>query len=98
MNLQSMFDTGYRMLGAGAQGWSREMIWGGRWEGGFRIGNSCTPVEDSCQCMAKPIQYLKQNKVKITIKKNQKKNKIKKIKWSGKFIRIIKIIFWGNSH
>ena len=39
------------------------------WEvgGGFRIGNSCIPVADSCQCMAKPIQYLKQNKVKITI-------------------------------
>ena len=32
-----------------------------RWyrEGGFRIGNSCTPVVDSCQCMAKPIQYCK---------------------------------------
>ena len=31
------------------------------WEvgGGFRIGNSCTPVPDSCQCMAKPIQYCK---------------------------------------
>ena len=29
------------------------------WEvgGGFRIGNSCTPVADSCQCMA--IQYCK---------------------------------------
>ena len=27
--------------------------------GGFRIGNSCTPAADSCQCMAKPIQYCK---------------------------------------
>ena len=27
--------------------------------GGFRIGNSCTPVVDSCQYMAKPIQYYK---------------------------------------
>ena len=27
--------------------------------GGFRIGNSCTHVADSCQCMAKPIQYCK---------------------------------------
>ena len=27
--------------------------------GGFRIGNSCTPMADSCQCMAKPIQYCK---------------------------------------
>ena len=32
-NRQSMFDTGYRMLGAGARGRSREMIWSGRWEG-----------------------------------------------------------------
>ena len=31
------------------------------WEvgGGFRIGNSCTPVVDSCQCTAKPMQYCK---------------------------------------
>ena len=27
--------------------------------GGFRIGNTCTPVVDSCWCMAKPIQYCK---------------------------------------
>ena len=27
--------------------------------GGFRMGNMCTPVVDSCQCMAKPIQYCK---------------------------------------
>ena len=26
---------------------------------GFRIGNSCTPMVDSCYCMAKPIQYCK---------------------------------------
>ena len=30
--------------------------------GGFRVGNSCTPVVDSCQCMAKPIQYCKVEK------------------------------------
>ena len=27
--------------------------------GGFSMGNTCTPVVDSCQCMAKPIQYCK---------------------------------------
>ena len=27
--------------------------------GGFMFGNACTPVADSCQCMAKPIQYWK---------------------------------------
>ena len=26
---------------------------------GFMFGNACTPVVDSCQCMAKPIQYCK---------------------------------------
>ena len=31
------------------------------WEvgGGFRIGSLYMPVADSCQCMAKPIQYCK---------------------------------------
>ena len=29
MNRQSRFDTGYRKLGAGARGESREMIWVG---------------------------------------------------------------------
>ena len=27
--------------------------------GGFKMGNTCTPVADSCWCMAKPIQYCK---------------------------------------
>ena len=42
-NRQSMFDTGYRMLGAGARGRSREMIWGGRWEGGSGLGTHVHP-------------------------------------------------------
>ena len=40
--------------------------------GGFRIGNSCTPVVDSCQCMAKPIQY---GKVKLKKKKRERERK-----------------------
>ena len=36
------------------EGWYEEG--GGR---GFRMGNTCTPVADSCQYMAKPIQYCK---------------------------------------
>jgi len=27
--------------------------------GGFRMGKTCTPMVDSCQCMAKPMQYCK---------------------------------------
>ena len=42
------------------------------WGGGFRMGNTCTPVADACWCMAKPIQCCK---VKNN---NKKKNKIKK--------------------
>ena len=37
--------------------------------GGFMFGNACTPVEDSCQCMAKPIQYCKVKKKKIITKR-----------------------------
>ena len=46
-----------------ARGWCTGMTqrdeMGKQVEGGFRMGNTCTPVEDSCQCMAKPIQYYK---------------------------------------
>ena len=35
--------VGYRMLGAGAQRRSKEMIWGGRWEGGSGLGTHVHP-------------------------------------------------------
>ena len=53
-----MSDAGYSMLGAGAWGWPREMLWGGRWEGGSCLG---THVR---------IKYFKIKKIK---KKNLKK-------------------------
>ena len=63
---QSGFDARYWMLGAGALGRPRGMVWGGRREegGGFRMGNTCIPVADSCWYMAKPIQYCKVKKLK----------------------------------
>ena len=33
-----MSDAGYSVLGAGAWGWPREMLWGGMWEGGSCLG------------------------------------------------------------
>ena len=43
--------------------------------GGFRMGSTCTPVADSCQCMAKPIQCCKVKKKKKEKKKiNNNKN------------------------
>ena len=59
MNHKSRFDAWYRMLGSGALGWPRGMVQGGDVGGGFRMGNTCTPMADSCWCMAKPIQYCK---------------------------------------
>ena len=43
--------------------------------GGFRMGNTCIPMADSCRCMAKPIQYCNQPPIKINkfiLKKNSK--------------------------
>ena len=48
---------------------------------GFRIGNSCTPVVDSCQCMAKLIQYCKVKKIKL---------KKKKCTWHNIMLHILK--------
>ena len=33
-NCQSRFNAGYRILGSGARGQPRGMVWGGRWERG----------------------------------------------------------------
>ena len=45
----------------GAQGWCARMILrvrkGRKVGGGFRMGNTCTPIADSCQCMAKKKPY-----------------------------------------
>ena len=46
--MKRIASPGYRMLGAGALRRPRGMVQGGRWEGGFRMGNMCIPVVDSC--------------------------------------------------
>ena len=50
----SMHDTGC----SGLVHWDDPEGWDGE-GGGFRMGNTCIPLADSCQCMAKPIQYYK---------------------------------------
>ena len=46
-----------------ARGWCTGMTqrdgMGREMGGGFRMGNTCTPMADSCQCMAKPLQCCK---------------------------------------
>ena len=52
----SMPDTG----SLGLVYWDDPEGWYGDGGGrGFRMGNTCSPVADSCSCMAKPIQYCK---------------------------------------
>ena len=48
MNCQFRFDARYWMLRAGALGRPRGMIRGAGRGGGFRMGNTCIPVADSC--------------------------------------------------
>ena len=51
----SMHETGFSVL----VHWDDPAEWMGREVGGFRMGNICTPMDDSSQCVAKPIQYCK---------------------------------------
>ena len=52
----SMHDTGC----SGLVHWDDPEKWDGEGDGrGFRMGNTCIPVADSCQRMAKPIQCCK---------------------------------------
>ena len=50
-------------LGLGLVRWDDPEGWYGE-GGGFRMGNTCVPVADSCWYMAKPIQYCKVKKIK----------------------------------
>ena len=64
-----MSDAGYSMLGAGAQGWPRGMLWGGRWEGGSCLGMHVHPWWIHVNVWQNQYSILKENKVKIKIKK-----------------------------
>ena len=52
-----------RCMRQGARGWCTGMTqrdgMGREVGGGFRMGNTCTPMADPCQCMAQPLQYCK---------------------------------------
>ena len=64
MNRQSRFDAGYRMLGAGALGWPREMIWGERWEGDSGLGTHVHLWQIHVDVWQNQYSIVKQNKVK----------------------------------
>ena len=56
----------------GAQGWCTGMTqrdgMGREVGGGFRIGNTCTPMADSCQCMSKQLQYCRVISLQLKLK------------------------------
>ena len=60
----------------GALGWCTGMTqrdgMGKEVGGGFRMGNTCTLVADSCQCMTKPIQCCKV----ISLQKKERKKEV----------------------
>ena len=60
------------MTGAGAQGRSREMTWGGRWEAGSGLGTHVHPWRIHVNVWQKQYSIVKQIKVKIKIKKKKK--------------------------
>ena len=64
-----------------AQAWctgKTQRDWMGREAGGgFRMGNTCKSMADSCQCMAKPLQYCKVISLQL-MKINGKKKKERK--------------------
>ena len=65
-----MHDTGC----LGLVHWDDPEGWYGEGDGRrFRMGNTCTPMADSCWCMTKPIQYCKVKKKRILyLPKSQK--------------------------
>ena len=64
-----------RCMRQGAQGWYTGITqrdgMGREVGGGFRMGNTYTPMADSCLCMAKPLHYCKVIKIN-KLKKNQR--------------------------
>ena len=62
----------------------REVGWG------FRMVNRCTPVADSCQCMAKLIQYCKVKKKK---KKQHRREKNSMRQKKGHILRGKRLVF-----
>ena len=61
------------MLGAGALGWPREMVWGGRWEGGSGLGTHVHLWQIHVDVWQNQYSIVKWNKVKF--KKKEGKGK-----------------------
>ena len=75
MRHQSRFDARYRMLGAGALGWPRGMVWGGRKEEGSGWGTRVYLWQIHVDIWQNQYNIVKlKNKVKKENKKNEKES------------------------
>ena len=105
---QSRFDARYWMLGAGALGRPRGILWGGRREESSGWGGTCIPVADSFWCLAKSLQCFRfKNKIKLKKKKAQHSENEDHGIWYHHFMgnrrgnsgNIVRLYFWGlQSH
>ena len=64
-NHQSRVDAGYGMLGTGALGRPREMVWGGRREGGSGLGTHVHSWWIHVDVLQNQYSIVKQNKIKV---------------------------------
>ena len=69
MNRQSRFEAWDRMLRAGALGWPRGMVWGGRWEGGSGWGTRVLPWQIHTDVWQKTNTIVESNSPPIKINK-----------------------------
>ena len=86
---QSRFDAWYWMLGAGALGWPRGMVWGGRREEGSEWGTRV--------CLWRIHFDIWQNQYNIVKFKNKIKFKKKKIRWRREW-QPTPVLLPGESH
>ena len=77
MSRQSRFDAGYWMLGAGALGRPRGMVWGGRREEGSGWGTHIYLWQIHFDIWQNQYNIVKLNKIKIL--KNDKKREINEL-------------------
>ena len=69
MSLQSRFDIRYWMLGAGALGWLRGIVWGGRREEGSGWGTHVYLWQIHFDIWQNQYNIVKLNKIKFKLKK-----------------------------
>ena len=83
---QSRFDAWYWMLGAGAPGWPRGMVWGGRREEGSGWGTHVYLWQIHADIWQNQYNIVKLNKKKILHSKKNQTNKQKLTEENSAFV------------